>query len=87
MLGGTALNQAQGGIVSFANGGYNYINGDTMNSQSLTASDNIDDRIMKNLQYERMAPGMMGYRYGGLTSLNNSDYNKLKSTYQYMGDF
>jgi hypothetical protein len=76
-----------GGIASFANGGYNYINGNTMNNQSLTASANIDDRIMKNLQYEKMAPGMMGYRNGGLTSLNNSDYNKLKSTYQYMGDF
>ena len=87
VLGGTALNKAQGGIASFANGGYNYINGDTMNSQSLTASDNIDNRIMKNLQYEKMAPGMMGYKNGGLTSLNNSDYNKLKSTYQYMGDF
>ena len=76
-----------GGIASFANGGYNYINGNTMNNESLTASANIDDRIMKNLQYEKMAPGMMGYRNGGLTSLNNSDYNKLKSTYQYMGDF
>ena len=87
MLGGTALNKAQGGIASFANGGYNYINGNTMNNESLTASANIDDRIMKNLQYEKMAPGMMGYKNGGLTSLNNSDYNKLKSTYQYMGDF
>jgi len=58
-----------------------------MNNESLTASANIDDRIMKNLQYEKMAPGMMGYKNGGLTSLNNSDYNKLKSTYQYMGDF
>ena len=79
--------KAQGGIASFANGGYNYINGNTMNNESLTASANIDDRIMKNLQYEKMAPGMMGYKNGGLTSLNNSDYNKLKSTYQYMGDF
>jgi hypothetical protein len=87
MLGGTALTKAQGGIASFANGGYNYINGNTMNNESLTASANIDDRIMKNLQYEKMAPGMMGYKNGGLTSLNNSDYNKLKSTYQYMGDF
>ena len=87
MLGGTALKKAQGGIASFANGGYNYINGNTMNNESLTASANIDDRIMKNLQYEKMAPGMMGYKNGGLTSLNNSDYNKLKSTYQYMGDF
>ena len=82
-----ALPRAYGGIASFANGGYNYINGNTMNNESLTASANIDDRIMKNLQYEKMAPGMMGYRNGGLTSLNNSDYNKLKSTYQYMGDF
>ena len=82
-----ALPKAYGGIASFANGGYNYINGNIMNNESLTASANIDDRIMKNLQYEKMAPGMMGYKNGGLTSLNNSDYNKLKSTYQYMGDF
>ena len=82
-----SLSRAHGGIASFANGGYNYINGNTMNNESLTASANIDDRIMKNLQFEKMAPGMMGYKNGGLTSLNNSDYNKLKSTYQYMGDF
>ena len=82
-----SLPRAHGGIASFANGGYNYINGNIMNNESLTASANIDDRIMKNLQFEKMAPGMMGYKNGGLTSLNNSDYNKLKSTYQYMGDF
>ena len=61
---------------SFANGGYNYINGDTLNTQSLTASDNIDDRIMKNLQYEKMAPGMMGYNTGGYAGM--STYDKLK---------
>ena len=60
----------------FANGGYNYINGDTLNTQSLTASDNIDDRIMKNLQYEKMAPGMMGYNTGGYAGM--STYDKLK---------
>ena len=61
---------------NFANGGYNYINGDTMNSQSLTASANIDDRIMKNLQYEKMAPGMMGYNTGGYAGM--STFDKLK---------
>ena len=61
---------------NFANGGYNYVNGDALNSQSLTASDNIDDRIMKNLQYERMAPGMMGYNMGGYAGM--STYDKLK---------
>ena len=38
-----------------------------MNSQSLSASDNIDDRIMKNLQ--------MGYNQGGRAM---STYEKLK---------
>ena len=52
----------QGGLASFRNGGFNYINGDV---ESLTASDNIDDRIMENLEFERMAPGMMGYADGG----------------------
>ncbi len=52
----------QGGLASFKNGGFNYINGDV---ESLTASDNIDDRIMENLEFERMAPGMMGYADGG----------------------
>ena len=76
MLGGTALTKAQGGIASFANGGYNYINGNTMNNESLTASANIDDRIMKNLQYEKMAPGMMGYNTGGYAGM--STFDKLK---------
>ena len=53
---------ANGGLASFRNGGFNYINGDV---ESLTASDNIDDRIMKNLEFEKMAPGMMGYADGG----------------------
>ena len=76
-----------GGILELANGGYMSSFPNQNSAGSLTASDNIDSRIMQNLQFERMAPGMMGYANGGLTSLNNSDYNRLKSTYQYMGDF
>jgi len=45
-------------------------------AESLTASDNIDDRIMKNLQFEKMAPGMMGYNQGGEAK---GIYEKLKS--------
>jgi len=74
--GKSALKGASSDIEYFANGGYNYINGDTLNTQSLTASDNIDDRIMKNLQYEKMAPGMMGYNTGGYAGM--STYDKLK---------
>ena len=59
---------ANGGLASFRNGGFNYINGDV---ESLTASDNIDDRIMKNLEFEKMAPGMMGYADGGDFPRNN----------------
>ena len=47
-------------------GGYNGVKAD---AESLTASDNIDSRIMKNLQFERMAPGMMGYAAGGIAHL------------------
>ena len=43
-----------------------------LNTESLSASDNIDDRIMKNLQFEKMAPGMMGYRNGGIASLRGN---------------
>ena len=74
--GKSALKGASNDVEYFANGGYNYINGDTMNSQSLTASANIDDRIMKNLQYEKMAPGMMGYNAGGYAGM--STFDKLK---------
>ena len=53
--------------VGVANGGYmSSFPNQNMGTQSLTASDNIDDRIMQNLQFERMAPGMMGYAEGGL---------------------
>ena len=62
--------QADGGYMS------NFPN-QNMGTQSLTASDNIDDRIMKNLQYEKMAPGMMGYNQGG--KANGYVYEKLKS--------
>jgi len=53
--------------VGVADGGYmSSFPNQNMGTQSLTASDNIDDRIMQNLQFERMAPGMMGYAEGGL---------------------
>jgi len=52
--------------VGVANGGYmSGFPNQNMGTQSLTASDNIDNRIMQNLQFERMAPGMMGYANGG----------------------
>ena len=59
-----------------ANGGY--MNGfpNQNPAESLTASDNIDDRIMKNLQFEKMAPGMMGYNQGGKVM---STFEKLKA--------
>ena len=53
--------------VGVANGGYmSSFPNQNLNTESLSASDNIDDRIMQNLQFERMAPGMMGYAEGGL---------------------
>ena len=53
--------------VGVANGGYmSSFPNQNLNTQSLSASDNIDNRIMQNLQFERMAPGMMGYAEGGL---------------------
>jgi len=60
MQGGTGLEyKANGGYMSsFPN--------QNLNTQSLSASDNIDDRIMKNLEFEKMAPGMMGYNMGGV---------------------
>jgi len=52
--------------VGVADGGYmSSFPNQNMGTQSLTASDNIDDRIMQNLHFERMAPGMMGYANGG----------------------
>ena len=62
-------NMATGGYMSsFPN--------QNLNTQSLSASDNIDDRIMKNLQYEKMSPGMMGYNTGGYAGM--STFDKLK---------
>jgi len=50
-----------------ANGGYmKAFPNQNLNIESLSASDNIDNRIMKNLQFEQMAPGMMGYNTGGI---------------------
>jgi len=62
-------NMATGGYMSsFPN--------QNLNTQSLSASDNIDDRIMKNLQFEKMSPGMMGYNAGGYAGM--STFDKLK---------
>ena len=60
----------------FANGGYMSGFSNQNPAESLTASDNIDDRIMKNLQFEKMAPGMMGYNQGGKVM---NTYDKLKA--------
>ncbi len=69
MQGGTALNyKANGGYMSsFPN--------QNLNTESLSASDNIDDRIMKNLQFEKMSPGMMGYNMGGVVEPVAPDFN------------
>jgi hypothetical protein len=62
---------------NMANGGYmSSFPNQNLNTQSLSASDNIDDRIMKNLQFEKMSPGMMGYNAGGYAGM--STFDKLK---------
>ena len=63
-------------LSGFANGGYMSGFPNQNPAESLTASDNIDDRIMKNLQFEKMAPGMMGYNQGGKVM---STFEKLKA--------
>ena len=64
--------------LGFADGGYmSSFPNQNMGTQSLTASDNIDDRIMKNLQFEKMAPGMMGYNQGG--EVKDDAFERLKS--------
>jgi len=67
---------ADGGSINKADGGYMSGFPNKNPAESLTASDNIDDRIMQNLQFERMAPGMMGYNQGGQVM---STYDKLKA--------
>ena len=69
--------------VGVANGGYmSSFPNQNMGTQSLTASDNIDDRIMQNLQFERMAPGMMGYANGGqVQHFANGDLAEIQNTY------
>ena len=65
------------GIIGQANGGYmSSFPNQNLNTESLSASDNIDDRIMKNLEFEKMAPGMMGYAGGGKPM---TTYQKLKA--------
>tara|TARA_R110002012_G_scaffold117042_2_gene264867 strand:- start:1446 stop:4073 length:2628 start_codon:yes stop_codon:yes gene_type:complete len=52
--------------VGVASGGYmSSFPNQNLNTESLSASDNIDDRIMKNLQFENMNRGIMGYAMGG----------------------
>ena len=58
-----------------ANGGYMNSFPNQNPAESLTASDNIDERIMKNLQFEKMAPGMMGYNTGGMVEPMEPDYS------------
>ena len=59
-----------------ANGGYmSSFPNQNLNVESLSASDNIDDRIMKNLQFEKMSPGMMGYNMGGVVEPVAPDFN------------
>ena len=49
------------GTVNRANGGYmSSFPNQNLNTQSLSASDNIDDRIMKNLQFENQSRGTYG---------------------------
>ena len=68
-MSGIVGNKATGGYMSsFPN--------QNLNTESLSASDNIDDRIMKNLEFEKMSPGMMGYNQGGKVM---STYDKLKA--------
>ena len=70
MQGGTALDYK-------ANGGYmKAFPNQNLNVESLSASDNIDNRIMKNLQFEQMSPGMMGYNTGGIVEPMAPDFNK-----------
>jgi len=69
--------------VGVANGGYmSSFPNQNLNTQSLSASDNIDDRIMKNLQFEKMAPGMMGYANGGqVQHFASGDLAEIQNTY------
>lgn len=70
--------------VGVANGGYmSGFPNQNMGAQSLTASDNIDNRIMQNLQFERMAPGMMGYANGGqVQPIQHFNTGKLATSYK-----
>ena len=69
--------------VGVANGGYmSSFPNQNLNTESLSASDNIDDRIMQNLQFERMAPGMMGYANGGqVQHFASGDLAEIQNTY------
>jgi len=70
--------------VGVANGGYmKSFPNQNLNIESLTASDNIDNRIMKNLQFENMNKGIMGYAMGGLVKpVQKFNQGKLVESFQ-----
>jgi len=58
---GDLITRMNDGTVNRANGGYmNSFPNQNLNTESLSASDNIDDRIMKNLQFENQSRGTYG---------------------------
>ena len=58
---GDLITRMNDGTVNRANGGYmSSFPNQNLNTESLSASDNIDDRIMKNLQFENQSRGTYG---------------------------
>jgi hypothetical protein len=58
---GDLITRLNDGTVNRANGGYmKSFPNQNLNVESLTASDNIDNRIMKNLQFENQSRGTYG---------------------------
>jgi len=58
---GDLITRYNDGMINRANGGYmGSFPNQNLNTESLSASDNIDDRIMKNLQFENQSRGTYG---------------------------
>ena len=58
---GDLITRMNDGTVNRASGGYmSSFPNQNLNTESLSASDNIDDRIMKNLQFENQSRGTYG---------------------------
>ena len=58
---GDLITRMNDGTVNRASGGYmSSFPNQNLNTESLSASDNIDDRIMKNLQFENQSRGSYG---------------------------